>query len=169
MKKVKKVKIPSLKQCEKLIAAYEMPVQIRKHSEAVRRIANELAEKISKNKTKIDLDLVDRASLMHDFLKMHCIKNKCRHAEEAGNVLSQKGFPEFGKIVKLHGLDEVNSFDAKTSIEAKVVWYADKRVSHDSVVTMEERYEYFRSKYGSVSEKRMREINSTWKNALKIE
>ncbi len=169
MGKLKKIKIPSLEKCEFLIKKYKMPENIKAHTKKVREIANFIAKKISENNFNVDLILVDRSALMHDLMKMHCIANNCRHAKEAESVLSKEGFSEFGKILRLHGLDEVLEFDEKTPIEAKIVWYADKRVNHAEKVSLKERYEYLKETYGKRNEQKMKEIISTEKPALKIE
>ncbi|MEK6957660.1 MAG: hypothetical protein AABW99_01635 [archaeon] len=163
------MKIPPMEECEALMAEFEVPEHIRKHTEEVRKVSNFLAKKISSNGKKIDLGLVDRASLMHDFLKMHCIKNNCRHALEAGKVMAGRGYAEFGEVLKLHGLEEVNNFDSKTCLEAKIVWYADKRVNHGGIVSLKARYDYLKQRYGSMGEQKLREILSTEKSAFGVE
>ncbi|MCR4335434.1 MAG: HDIG domain-containing protein [archaeon] len=169
MNKMNKMKIPSLEECNSIIEEYKVPEHIKSHIAMVRKIANFLAKKISKTEKEINLDLVDKGALLHDVMKMYCVENNCRHTEEASKVLSQKGFPEFGKVLEQHGLDEVNQFDAKTLLEAKIVWYADKRVNHDKLVSLIARYVYLKNKYGSESDKKMKQIISTEENAKKIE
>lgn len=159
------MKIPSIDECEAIILEYKMPEHIREHTNAVRKIANCLAKKIN----GVEEEVVDKGALMHDVLKMYCIENNCRHAIEVGKVLSEKGYPEFGEILKLHGLEEVNDFNEKTPLEAKIVWYADKRVNHNVIVTLDERYEYLKEKYGSESSEKMSEIKSTIENSKKVE
>ncbi|MBI4210686.1 MAG: hypothetical protein HY544_04235 [Candidatus Diapherotrites archaeon] len=163
------MKIPSMSECMAIMREYDVPENVMAHTEAVRRIANFLAEKISARGNDVDSKLVDRAALMHDFLKVHCIRNKCRHAHEAGRVLAERGYPEFGEAVKQHGLEEVLVFGQKTRLEAKIVWYADKRVNHDKVVSLAERYAYLKSRYGSASGKKMAEIVSTQVPAIELE
>jgi len=155
-------------ECESLLEEFSVPKNVLEHSEKVRLVANAIAKKISKKK-EMNLEAVDKAALLHDFMKLHCVNNDCRHAIEAGKILRERGYPEFAELVKLHGLEEVNNFGAKTPVEAKIIWYADKRVNHSTIVTLGERYDYLREKYGSSSEQKMSEINSTWKNALKVE
>jgi len=101
------MKTPSIEECEAIILEYKMPKHIREHTDTVRKVANCLAKKIS----SAEKEVIDKGALMHDALKMHCIANKCRHAEEVGKVLSEKGYPEFGELLKLHGLEEVVDFD----------------------------------------------------------
>ncbi|MCH7902419.1 HD domain-containing protein [archaeon] len=159
------MKVPPIKECEAIIQEYKMPGHIREHTEAVRKIANCLAKKIN----GVDKEVVDKGALMHDSLKMYCIKNNCRHAEEAGKVLSEKGYPEFGEVLKLHGLEEVNNFNETTSLEAKIVWYADKRANGNKVVTLDERYAYLKERYGSKNPEKMGQIKSTIENSKKVE
>ena len=163
------MKIPSESQCEELMREFGVPENIREHSQQVRRVANLIAEKISEKGVKVNLRLVDRAALMHDVAKIRCIKNKCSHSEEAEKIMREKGFPEVARVVGLHGLDSVNAFDEDTSIEAKIVWYADKRVTRDKIVSLEKRYEYLKEHYGSMSEEKMNQILSTEKNAFALE
>ncbi len=163
------MKLPSLEGCESLLQKHKVPGHIRAHSEAVRRVANFIAGKISARGGKVDSDVVDRAALLHDLMKAHCLQNRCRHAAEAQKVLAAQGYAELGKIVKLHGLEEVLGFNAKTPLEAKIVWYADKRVTHDKICTLTERFDYLKQRYGSLSKQKMDEILSTEKPAFAVE
>jgi len=162
------MKLPSIDECNSIIKKYGMPRNIELHTQKVRGVANFLAKKILE-KRFVDLDVVDRGALMHDFMKMYCIENDCRHAAEAGRVMASLGYPVFGEILKLHGLEEVLNFDANVSIEAKIVWYADKRVNHDKVVLLSERYAYLKERYGSKSTEKMNQIISTEKPAFDLE
>ncbi|MEM4257270.1 MAG: HDIG domain-containing protein [Candidatus Diapherotrites archaeon] len=163
------MKVPAKEKCLELIQKYEMTENVRAHSEQVRKVANFIAKKIKENGKKIDLEAIDKGALLHDLMKIHCIKNDCRHATEAEKVLAKEGYKEFGKLLKMHGLEEVNNFNEKTPLEAKIIWYADKRVTHDKIVSLKERYEYLKEKYGKKSEQKMKEILSTTQNAEKIE
>jgi len=163
------MKTPSQEECEALLREFEVPENILTHTKMVRRIANFLAKKISEKGTKIDLELVDKASLVHDFTKIYCFENNCSHVQEAERILSEKGFPEFGKLVKQHGLEEVNGFDKNTLIETKVVWYSDKRVNNDKLVSLGARYIYLKQRYGTTNDKKMQGILSTEENAKKTE
>ncbi len=155
------MKFPSMPECEALMAEYGAPENVRKHTAAVRRVANFLAEKISAKGAKVDLELVDKAALMHDFMKLYCIKNNCSHTREAAKVLSRKGYPEFGYCIRQHGLEEIIKFGSDTPLETKIVWYADKRVTHDRIVSLRERYDYLKETYGTKSGQKMKEIVAT--------
>ena len=163
------MKLPTLEECEKFMAEFDVPQNVREHSEVVRKVANFLAQKMVRNKIRVDLECVDRAALLHDLAKMYCIKNNCRHALQAEKILDKKGFGGLGEIVRMHGLDEVLKFGAKTPIEAKIVWYADKRVNHGKVVSLATRYNYLKGHYGSMSGAKMEEIISTEKKGFALE
>lgn len=163
------MKTPTQEKCLELIKKYEMTENIIAHSEKVRKVANFIAKKINENGKKVNIEAVDKGALLHDLMKIHCIKNDCKHAIEAEKVLAKEGYEEFGKLLRMHGLEEVNKFNEKTPIEAKIIWYADKRVNHDKIVSLKERYEYLKERYGKKSEQKMKEILSTIENAKKIE
>ena len=54
---------------------------------------------------------------------------------------------EFLKVAERHVLYKILEEGANFSIEEKIVFYADKRVNHDKIVPLEERFGYFRKKY----------------------
>ncbi len=163
------VLVPSDEECELLMREFGVPDNIRRHSEAVRRVANFLGEKIFENGFFVNLALVDKGAWLHDLMKWYCIQNNCKHALKASEVLLQRGYSELAFIVKAHALTEVLYFDEKTCVEAKIVWYADKRVTHDKIVSLKERYDYLKKTYGSKSEKVFEEIVSTQKLAFELE
>ena len=188
------MKIPSIELCEKIIEEYKVSSSeldssgigqkivllanepnpnpneiVMQHTFQVRKIANFLAKKISEKNLRVDLNLVDRAALMHDFVKLHGIVKDRRHTLESEKIMSEKGFSEFGEVLKHHGLDEVLNFDENTLLESKIVWYADKRVNHDKIVSLEERYEYLKERYGTMSKEKMKEIISTEQAAKELE
>jgi len=50
-----------------------------------------------------------------------------------------------------------------------IVYYADKRVNHDQIVSLEERFKYFRETYGEKDSKVMEKINKAEKPTFAIE
>ncbi|MBW2538014.1 MAG: hypothetical protein JRE27_00200, partial [Deltaproteobacteria bacterium] len=78
-----------------------------------------------------------------------------------------RGYPEVGHIVRQHVvLDEY--FASKELAEAEIVNYADKRVLHDQVVSLEERKDYILEKYGKKPERR-RQIYLLWAKTEELE
>jgi len=122
------------------------------HCMKVNDVANRIAERLRDSGVEIDVDVVDRASLLHDIAKIKSIESngEVRHGEEGYKILKEAGYPSLGKIVKKHALDEILMGGLKTW-EEKVVYYADKRVNGEKVVSLAERFNYLRGKYGKVS------------------
>lgn len=69
-----------------------------------------------------------------------------RHEEACAHFLEERGFDALGRIVSTHGLALPSPH--RTTIEQKLLFYADKRVAGDRVVTLDERFEDFRKRYG---------------------
>ena len=67
------------------------------------------------------------------------------HEGVAYSFLCEKGFPKIAQIVESHGLKD--SYHNPVTIEEKIVHYADKRVSYDKVVTLDERFDDLRKRY----------------------
>lgn len=158
------MKIPSYSECEELIKQFGMPVNVRAHTDKVREVSAFLAERIG-----VDEELVDKAALLHDVAKIYCVRNDCIHTKKAREILAGRGYPEFGRVLEEHGLEQLLDFNESTLLESKIVWYADKRVNHDKIVSLKERYEYLKERYGSISGEKMKEILSTEKKAYALE
>lgn len=131
-----------------LLSKYEMPENIVAHCKAVAKIAVFIAEKIKAKGGKVDVDLVRSGALLHDIDKIIDIKSKSgRHGNMAREILEREGYPEVAKVAENHVLYQILKEDVNFSIEEKIVFYADKRVKHDKVVSLSERFEYLRKTY----------------------
>ena len=163
--------------CIELLKEQDTPRNIFLHSRKVNAISNLLADKLSKAGIKIDKYLVDTGSLLHDIKKWHCLKSEnCskgyheRHHYAAYNTLILMGYPFQARIALKHGLDEVLCKKyGLTKWEDIIVYYADKRVNHDKVVTLDGRFEYLRKRYGSLSKGSMENINRTERPLKELE
>ncbi len=142
--------IPSREQALELLKKHNVPEHIVEHSKQVAKIAVFLGEKISENGKAVKLPLVEAAALLHDIAKKISIDdpNK-RHVPEAVKILEKEGFPEIAQIAGEHGLSHIlkGSF---SSLESKLVYYADKRVRHGAIVPLEDRFGYLLERYSSV-------------------
>lgn len=120
-----------------LLKKYDLDEVTIKHSKLVNKIANLLA----KNIVGVNKELVNKASLYHDIDKKQMTLGQ--HGIKGADILKKEGFsPELCEIVKLHPVDNV---DKLKTIEQKIVFYADKRVRHDYIVSVHERFEIWRS------------------------
>lgn len=143
-----KIAIPSYGECMALLSKYEMPEKIIAHCIKVSKIAVFVAELIKKRGGTVNIELVRAGALLHDIDKIIEIKNKSgRHGAMAREILEKEGYPKVAKIAENHVLHKIITEGANFSLEEKIVFYADKRVKHDKIVLLDERFEYLRERY----------------------
>ncbi|MFH1586960.1 MAG: HDIG domain-containing metalloprotein [Candidatus Diapherotrites archaeon] len=159
--------IPSRKEALDIMKSY-LPQNIIDHSMAVNKVANYLAEKLVAKGEKIDLQLVDTATILHDIDKIIEPSGK-NHGKESERILREKGFPEVASVVGKHGLGNILKKGELSRWEDKVVWYADKRVNHDKIVSLDERFAYLRKTYGHISGEIAEIIESSYPKAKELE
>lgn len=126
---------------------YQVPENIREHSIVVTKVAMKIVSKLKNQGLAIDSDLVYNTSMLHDIAKVLCLKNDKKHTAEGARILKQEGYPKMAKIVASHGLDIILEKNGLDSIEAKIVYYADKRVNHNKIVSLSERLRYIKDRY----------------------
>jgi putative nucleotidyltransferase with HDIG domain len=113
---------------------------IVRHSELVTDVALLIARKLNSRGQYLDLALVEAGALLHDITKTICIKTKENHAQTGGELLASLGCPAVANIVRQHICLDPGSSDPNAVTEAEVVNYADKRVKHQEVVDIDERF-----------------------------
>ncbi len=141
-----KLKLPTKEECIELLKKNCATDNVIEHSIMVSKIAKHLAEKLVKKGIKVNVELVEKAALLHDIGKIKCIKNNNErgHGKKAEEILKNAGYPELGKLAKMHMLSRV---DELKTWEEKVVFYADKRISRRKVVSLKKRYEDMEKRY----------------------
>jgi len=140
--------IPTREECLSLMRQHGMLENIISHSLEVARVALFLSIELNKKGQRIDLGLVEAASLLHDLTKTECLRTKEDHAQTGSQLLKGMGYERIGEIVAQHiWVDRGKNFPVVT--EEEVVNYADKRVMHDRVVPLQERFSDLKTRYGS--------------------
>jgi putative nucleotidyltransferase with HDIG domain len=149
------INIPTIKQCLSFMDDFAMLDNIRRHSLMVAGTAKALLTGLRRaEETSAPLppdSLVVAGALMHDIAKTQCLKEMCKHAEVGQEICRDLGFPEIGEIVREHVVLSDFSRDRYRQgiFNAKeLVYYADKRVRHDTIVTLEDRLAYILERYG---------------------
>jgi len=117
------------------------------HSVEVAKVALFIAVELNKKGRTIDLGLVEAASLLHDLAKTECLKTKDDHARTGSQQLKRMGYERVGEIVAQH-IWLVKEGDPSCVSEEEIVNYADKRVMHDRIVPLEERFSDLKARYG---------------------
>ena len=120
---------------------------IVRHSELVTQVALFIARKLNSSGQHLDLALVEAGALLHDITKTASIKTKEDHAETGCELLASLGYPAVASIVRQHIRLDPGSSDPDAVTEADVVNYADKRVKHEEVVDIEERFRDVNDRY----------------------
>jgi putative nucleotidyltransferase with HDIG domain len=139
--------IPSAEVCFKLMDAYGMPENIRRHSIMVERIARFIASRLREAGLSLSLETVTAGALMHDIAKGPCLKTGEVHSLKGREICLQNGLHEIAEIVAEHVVLKNPRPDGPIT-EKEIVYYADKRVNHDIVVSLEERLRYILERYG---------------------
>lgn len=163
----KKTKISMTKtKIQKLIKEFHVPKHILAHSKKVAKVALFLGKKLIQKGEKVDLDLIEKGALLHDIVricdfdpwephkfsenqtkreleKWNFLRKKFKgihHADAAYQIFMEKGYKNLAKVILKHKFVYIldKKFAPKTW-EEKIVYYADKRVKHDKIVSLKER------------------------------
>ncbi len=113
----------------------------------VNRVALFLGRKLIARGRSLDIALVEAGALLHDIAKTLCLETKGNHAEAGGELLIPLGYPAVANIVRQHiRLDQGTVAPGRVT-EEELVNYADKRVKHEEIVDLEERFRDIRERY----------------------
>ncbi|WP_028582491.1 HDIG domain-containing metalloprotein [Desulfogranum japonicum] len=170
------MRIPDQAECYKLMEQHGMLDNIRAHSLTVARLSEEILTELQANpaipRPLPDQRLVIAGALLHDIAKTLCLDESCNHALLGAEMCRDSGYPEVADIVEEHVL--LPSYDSKRYSQGyftarEIVYYADKRVRHDEVVTLDKRLEYILTRYGKNDPKRHALICSNFNKCLQLE
>ncbi len=161
------MQIPTGEQCYRLICDMKMMDHIVVHSMQVCRVATFLADHLNAQQNRLNYHLIRAAALLHDITKTRSFKTKENHALTGGQFLAKTGYPEVGELVRQHVRLDVYPNPVVLG-EAEIISYADKRVLHDKVVSLDERMDYILGKYGKLSEQQKR-IRWLWRKTRDLE
>jgi uncharacterized protein len=139
--------IPTVKECFNIIEKYEMLENIRAHSVVVEKVANLIAQGLIHTGIDLMIEKITAGALLHDIGKSLCLNTGSDHAVIGEEICVQNGLEEIAEIVREH--ITLQSYQPGAAIcEKEIIYYADKRVNHDSVVSLEERLAYLLKRYG---------------------
>jgi len=179
--------IPTRQDIYNLMDKYMVPIGVRKHCEVVNRVAVFLAKKLKAAGVDVDVDLVDAASLLHDLMRMinfYSFEGASREQQETWEKLKEKFghvdhseaayevlkdiYPRVAEAVARHSVESVIEGKLKTW-EDKLVTYADRRVVHTRIVSLDERYEDAKLRHADFYEKAELDPDVEKKKIKKIE
>jgi putative nucleotidyltransferase with HDIG domain len=141
---------------------YKMPENIRAHSMVVEKVAAVLARGLREVGVDISLDRVAAGALMHDIGKPLCLRSGGDHARKGEEICLRHHLDEIADIVAEHV--RLKRYDSDSAIgEKEIIYYSDKRVNHDKVVSLEDRLDYILKRYGKNQEHLGRRIKDNFR------
>jgi uncharacterized protein len=141
--------VPNRDECLRLMDRHGMLENIVDHSLTVTRVACFLSKELNKKGQRIDLGVVEAAALLHDLAKTECLETKEDHAQQGFRLLRGLGYERIAAVVAQH-VEILPAGDSASVTEEEVVNYADKRVQHDQIVSLKERFSDLKDRYGHV-------------------
>ena len=162
---MKDCSLPTRKECLALLAEYHVPPHIVSHCRAVAKLAVFLAQRLNENGAAIDIELLERAGLLHDMMrvfdfperdynlfernlpaeeqaKWQRLRTKYKamtHEDAAYDVLKER-YPVLALTIKRHRyMAMLDEKDRPDTWEEKLLYYADMRVMHDEIVPLKQR------------------------------
>jgi len=162
---------PSEKECFTIIETHEMLPNIVEHSIQVKNVAIQIYDRLKDN-TIVNRDILIASALLHDIAKTKSIiENVHHHDMLGGEILRHLGYFYIAEIVENHVV--FRDFNENTQINEKdIIYYADKRVMHEKIVSLDQRIEDIAERYGHTEEHRkhiLENIDFVLKVEAKIE
>jgi len=126
---------------------YGMLENIKAHSIIVEKVATLIARELQNSGNAISLERVTAGALMHDIGKTLCLNSSDDHAAKGRSICLDNELHEIADIVGDHV--RLRNYGPSSPIgDIEVVYYADKRVNHDVIVSLDERLAYLIERYG---------------------
>lgn len=124
----------------RLYQKYETPKQVIRHMRKVAEVADQLMDGIQMS--GLNRVRVMKACLLHDL----CRAEK-QHARVSAETIRKEGYPAIAALVAGHHEAAYSEREAQGPLtEAEILFYADKRVQEDALVSVEARFRESRKK-----------------------
>jgi len=160
---------------EKYWQDWTTPMHVRAHSKKVTDVCLQIGQAMAAENILINLDLLNTASLLHDMARICDFTELDRdkfheeitdekwekwvdlrkrykgqhHADIASSELVEQGYLKTAELIRLHNsLSILEEPERLTDLEAGILFYADKRVKHDQIVDLAERFRDGRERHG---------------------
>lgn len=145
---------PGIDECYNLWDKYHMLEHIRVHSRLVAEIATWIASLAIKKNINCSYYIVLAAALLHDLGKTYTVNYGGNHSQIAASwIMEETKNPAIAQCV-LHHVYWPGEIDLIKHFEPLVIIYADKRVKHDMLVTLDKRFDDILKRYGTNSIRR---------------
>jgi putative nucleotidyltransferase with HDIG domain len=160
--------IPAIDTCLELMERYNMLGNIKLHSIVVAKVAHLIARGLKNEGLDISIEKATAGALLHDIGKTISLETRDDHAKIGRDICMKHHFNEIANIVAEHVILKDYSIYGEYS-EREVVYYGDKRVNHDRIVSLKEREIYILDRYGGNAEGLRRRIKDNFVLCKKVE
>jgi putative nucleotidyltransferase with HDIG domain len=159
---------PDVKECLGLMRQYHMLPNIKDHSIIVARVAELITEGLIAAGHYLSMETVIAGALLHDIGKTACLDNNEDHAAKGFEICLAHNLNSIADIIAEHVI--LKTYRPENGFaEKEIVYYADKRVNHDQVVSLKERLEYILERYGKNNETRCLAIKKNYTRCQDLE
>ncbi len=125
--------IPTLEQCWQILNEAGVDERIKEHCCAVAYTALDLVSKLNNAGAGLDENLILAGALLHDIAR-----REPNHALAGARLLEARGYPLVAAVVGVHMDIEVSEEHPLT--EAELVYYVDKMVKGNALVSINDRF-----------------------------
>ncbi len=147
---------PSDMRCLQLWDQFDMLPHIREHSLAVAQVATHLALAAKAKGLPVDVQLVRASALLHDIAKTYTIRHGGNHSQLGGAWMQEiLGNPQVAMGI-IHHVHWPWAVDTQRHFLPMAIIYADKRVMHNRIVALDERFDDLYARYGTTEYIRQR-------------
>ncbi|MFN2355109.1 MAG: HD domain-containing protein [Desulfopila sp.] len=167
--------VPSISTCLHMMEKHSMLDNIRGHSLVVARVAERIRQRLDSRPALPPLpakSLIIAGALLHDIAKTQCLREGCDHAKVGAAICMADGYPEIADIVREHVrlFDfAVNRYSKGQFLAKELIFYADKRVVHTNIASLDQRLEYILEKYGDNTPVRHELIRKNFNQCRELE
>ncbi|MFQ6124003.1 MAG: HD domain-containing protein [Candidatus Heimdallarchaeota archaeon] len=152
--------IPTKEECIQILTKNKVPENIIQHSKVVANLAVKIATKLQKHGINVNIALTMAGALLHDVKRL-----SQNHSLSGARFLEDAGFLHIAEIVRRHGLKDLHLGVRPQTIEEKIVFYADKQVNEDRIVSIRERIDLLKARFPQVAQ----EIEQTYEYIVSVE
>ncbi len=150
--------VPNVEQCVSLWDKYGMLPNIREHSLLVAEFARAMARRINEIKPNtLNEDFVFAAGMLHDIAKTWTVRNGGSHQQLGASIVRMETSDCLLASCVLHHViwpweEGFLSLENNVLHPPLIIAYADKRVKHNLIVSLDERFEDLFERYGKTEE-----------------
>ena len=154
---------PSLAQIFAWWDAWDLPENVRAHSMTVAWAAYTLGVMLRKRGMHLDPILAHRGGLVLDLDKIETLHLQGAHGVRSKSFLGEQGYPILAEMVSDHIMHTILEPDAaERRWESKLVFFCDKCVEGDQIVTFDQRLEKLQERYPQYQQSMLQAEGPIW-------